>query len=98
MARPWGAWDATIQTTPVVDRHRAAGLYYGWWLLLALAWGQVTSWGILYYGFAVFVGPMERDLGWSRSALTGAFSLALLCSGVAGLGVGWWVDRHGRAS
>ncbi len=71
------------------------GLYYGWVLLLALAWGQVTSWGVLYYSFSVFVAPMERELGWSRAALTGAFSLALLCSGVAGLGVGRWVDRHG---
>ena len=27
--------------------------------------------------------------------MTGAFSLALGCSGVAGLFVGRWVDRHG---
>ena len=70
-------------------------LYYGWVILLALAFGQVTSWGILYYAFSVFVGPMGRDLGWSRAELTGAFSLALLVSGVAGVGVGRWVDRHG---
>ncbi len=69
--------------------------YYGWLILAALSWGQVTSWGILYYGFSVFVAPMERELGWSRAALTGAFSLALLCSGIAGPFVGRWVDRHG---
>ncbi|MGN6564585.1 MAG: MFS transporter [Thermomicrobiales bacterium] len=69
--------------------------YYGWVVLLALSWTQVTSWGILYYGFSVFLTPMGRDLGWSRPALTGAFSLALLVSAVAGLGVGRWVDRHG---
>lgn len=71
------------------------GVYYGWWLLLALSWGQVTSWGILYYGFSVFITPMERELGWTRGALTGAFSLALLCSGLAGPFVGRWVDQHG---
>ena len=71
------------------------GSYYGWWMLGALSWGQVTSWGILYYGFSVFVAPMERELGWSRAALTGAFSLALLCSGFAGPLIGRWVDRHG---
>ncbi|HEY8598399.1 MAG TPA: MFS transporter [Thermomicrobiales bacterium] len=74
---------------------RPRGPYYGWWLLGALSWGQVTSWGILYYGFSVFVAPMERELGWSRAALTGAFSLALLCSGFAGPVIGRWVDRHG---
>lgn len=71
------------------------GLYYGWGMLAALAWTELTSWGILYYSFSVFVAPMQRDLGWSRAALTGAFSLALLCSGVAALGVGRWLDRHG---
>jgi MFS family permease len=70
-------------------------LYYGWVILFALAFGQVTSWGILYYGFSVFVGPMEADLGWSRAALTGGFSAALLASGLAGLVVGRWLDRHG---
>jgi len=38
---------------------------------------------------------MERELSWSRAALTGAFSLALLCSGFAGPLIGRWVDRHG---
>lgn len=70
-------------------------LYYGWVILLALAFGQITSWGILYYGFSVFVGPMEAELGWSRAALTGGFSAALLASGIAGLVVGRWLDRHG---
>lgn len=83
----------------LVSRRPAASpprrLYYGWVMLLALAWGQVTSWGVLYYSFSVFVEPIERDLGWSRTQLTGAFSLALLCSGVTGLAVGRWVDRHG---
>lgn len=69
--------------------------YYGWWILGALSWGQVTSWGILYYGFSVFVAPMGRDLGWSRALLTGAFSLALLCSGFVGPFIGRWVDRYG---
>ncbi len=70
-------------------------LYYGWIILAALAFGQVTSWGILYYAFSVFVGPMGSELRWSRAELTGAFSLALLVSGVTGVGVGRWVDRHG---
>jgi len=70
-------------------------LYYGWVMLLALACAQVVSWGILYYGFSVFLKPIGGDVGWSRAAMTGAFSLALACSGVAGLFVGRWVDRHG---
>jgi MFS family permease len=71
------------------------GFYYGWVMLLALSFTQVTSWGILYYGFSVFLKPMGGDLHWSRATMTGAFSLALATSGVAGVFVGRWLDRHG---
>jgi MFS family permease len=64
-------------------------------MLGAVSVTEVVSWGILYYAFAVFVAPMQADLGWSSVALTGAFSLALLCSGVAAVPVGRWLDRHG---
>jgi sugar phosphate permease len=43
----------------------------------------------------VFLTPMQAELGWSRADLTGAFSMALLLSGLAGIPVGRWLDRHG---
>ena len=46
-----------------------------WALVWALATAQLVSWGILYYGFSLFVVPMESELGWSRTALNGALSL-----------------------
>jgi MFS family permease len=49
----------------------------------------------LYYAFTVFLTPMQVELGWSRAAMTGAFSLALLISGVSGVPAGRWLDRHG---
>ncbi|CAN5628616.1 hypothetical protein BH23CHL5_BH23CHL5_24050 [soil metagenome] len=66
-----------------------------WWIALTLAITEPVSWGILYYAFTVFIEPIERDLGWSRTQLTGAFSLALLTSGVAAVPFGRWLDRHG---
>jgi MFS family permease len=71
------------------------GLYYGWVMLVALAFTQITSWGILYYGFSVFLKPTQRETHWTTAAMTGAFSLALLISGIAGPFVGRWLDRHG---
>lgn len=85
-------------------RHRTArgrvgrwptGLYYGWIIAAVLGATTAVSYGILYYGFSVFVVPMGEDLGWSRSQVTGAFSVALLVGGIAGIPVGRWVDRHG---
>ena len=70
-------------------------VYYGWWMVGALAITETISWGILYYAFSVFITPMEQDLGWSRSELTGAFSLALLVAGFGAVPVGYWIDRYG---
>jgi MFS family permease len=70
-------------------------IYYGWPMLVGVSAAQLVSWGILYYGFSVFITPMELELGWSRVALNGAYSVALFCSGLAALPVGRWVDRHG---
>jgi len=71
------------------------GFYYGWVIAGTLAVTETVSWGILYYAFAVFLVPMQTELGWSTAALTGAYSLALLVSGLAAPVVGRWLDRHG---
>ncbi len=68
---------------------------YAWVIVATLALTETVSWGILYYGFAVFLVPMEREFGWSRASLTGAFSLALLVSGLADSFVGRLLDRIG---
>lgn len=64
-------------------------------MLYGVSAAQVVSWGILYYAFSVFVAPMQAELGWTTVELTGAYSLALLCSGLAAVPVGRWLDRHG---
>jgi MFS family permease len=69
--------------------------YYGWTIVWTLAVTETISWGILYYAFAAFLVPMQRELDWSTAALTGAYSLALLVSGLAAMPVGRWIDRHG---
>ena len=71
-------------------RHRAPSR--AWAIVGALSVTETVSWGILYYAFAVFLLPMQRELGFSTAQLTGAFSLALLISGVAGIGVGRYLD------
>ena len=75
--------------------NRQSKIPYGWLLVLTLAFTETTSWGVLYYAFTVFLKPMQEELGWSRGATTGAFSLALLLSGLAGVPVGRWLDRRG---
>jgi MFS family permease len=78
-----------------VARRGGRTFYYGWVIAATLAVTETASWGILYYAFAVFLAPMQRDLGWSTAAITGAYSLALLTAGLAAPFVGRWLDRHG---
>ncbi len=69
--------------------------YYGWVITFALAVTETISWGIIFYAFTVFITPMEADLGWGRTEMTGAFSLFMIVSGLMAYPVGSWIDRHG---
>lgn len=72
-----------------------AASFPGWRIAWALAVTTTVGYGVLTYGFGVFTLPMEAELGWSRAQTSGAFSLALLVSGLAAFQVGRWVDAHG---
>ena len=58
---------------------------------------QIIGYGTLYYGFAPLADDMARSFGWPVSWIFGAFSLALLTSGLIAPMVGRRVDRHGAA-
>jgi MFS family permease len=77
---------------------RAFNPRYGWTIVAVFAVTETVSWGVLYYAFAVFQVPMQRDLGWSKAELTGAYSLALATSALAAFPVGRWLDRHSPRS
>lgn len=65
-----------------------------WGTVGALSVTETVSWGVLYYAFAAFLIPMHDDLGYSTAQLTGAYSLALAVSAVAGVAVGRYLDRR----
>ena len=58
----------------------------GWWATLAMT--ETTSYGVLAYAFGVFLVPTQDDLGWSRTALTGAYAVAVIVLGVMAIPVG----------
>lgn len=71
---------------------------FPWRFVSAMSFTQLVSYGTLFYAFALFIEPMERDLGWSKAALTGAYSLALVSSAFFAVPVGRLIDAgHGRA-
>jgi MFS family permease len=50
-------------------------------------------WAAMYYLFPALLLVWERDLGWSKTELSGAFTLALAVSAVLAPGVGRIIDR-----
>jgi len=69
-----------------------------WGLISALSTAVLISYGTIFYAFALVIEPMERELGWSKTALTAAFSLALGSSALFSVPVGRLIDLgHGRA-
>ena len=66
-----------------------------WSAVWALSVTQIISWGSLFYAISVLIAPIEREFGWSRDAIVGAFSLSMACSGLAAFPVGALIDRYG---
>ena len=64
-------------------------------VLVVLCVTEIVSWGVLYYAFPVLAPAMSHDTGWSPTALTAGFSVALGISALVGVPVGRWLDRRG---
>ena len=62
---------------------------------ITLAITQLISWGVLYYPFAVVAPPMTRQPGWGVTAVSGAFSVGLLASGLCAHAVAALIGRLG---
>src|SRR5918912_105543 len=75
-------------------RAEPGDLRRAWLIVGSLSVTVTVAYGVLQYAFGVLLPSMQRDLGWSRTELTGAFSTALLVSAGAGLAVGPLLDRR----
>ncbi len=78
---------------------RSAGnprkIFHGWWIVGIVHLFQVVTGGFYGTGLAVYFLPVMRDLGLSRAALSLAFTLRSLESGLDGPLTGYLVDRFG---
>lgn len=51
--------------------------------VVALALAQTLIWACIYYSFPALLLHWQSDLGWSKTELSGAFTVALVASGIA---------------
>jgi len=80
-----------LVTTPLPD----APSRLPWSAVWVLSVTQIISWGSTFYLIAVLIAPLERELGWSRDAIVGAFSVSMVLSGMMAVPAGMLIDRHG---
>lgn len=75
-------------------RH-ASPIFYGWWIVLSGFVISALLGGLMFHAFGAYVVAFERDFGWSRTALSAAFSIQMVESGLLGPAQGWLIDRFG---
>ncbi|HXC88608.1 MAG TPA: MFS transporter [Stellaceae bacterium] len=69
--------------------------YYGWVVLASLCCAGFARQGGATATFSVFVEPLSREFGWSRTAISGAASLGGVLAALLSPVIGPLLDRHG---
>ena len=84
-------------TTAVATASRFSlrSIFYGWRMVAAGVAMQIVVSGLMMQSFGAYVAVLQSDLGWSRAALAGAFSLIHLVGGLSAPLQGWFIDRYG---
>ena len=74
---------------------RLRGVFYGWWMVgltgFLLALMSVTG----FQGLGTFLVALERQFGWSRFAMSGAFALGRVEGAIIGPIEGYLIDHLG---
>ena len=69
--------------------------FYGWVILACLCCAGFSRQGPAVATLSVFVEPLTREFGWSRTALSGAVSLGGILAALSSPLIGPILDRHG---
>ena len=76
-------------------RDRSERVFYGWRIVAAGFFINAFGVGTFFYGFSTFFNPLIAEFGWSRTVMSGVFSLSRLEGGIEGPIAGWLTDRYG---
>ncbi len=83
---------------PVSSRfsvRRVPTVFYGWWIVCAGFVLQGLGSGLLFNSFGAYFVFLQSEFGWSRTVLSGAYSMSRLESGFLGPIQAWLINRFG---
>jgi sugar phosphate permease len=70
-------------------------VFYGWWLVLASSGIQLLSGALWMQSYGAYAVLLQREFGWSKTVISGAFAMTRIESGILGPIQGWLTDRFG---
>ncbi len=77
------------------ETSQSSRLFYGWWMVVVCCITMAVGPILITGTFSIFIKPLAEEFGWSRGAISLAFSIvAFLIAFYAPL-LGWLVDRFG---
>ena len=76
-------------------RARSSKVFYGWWIVAAGFASQAIAAALLQRASGLYVAVLRDEFGWSKAALSGAFSLQQIENGILGPVQGWLIDKFG---
>jgi sugar phosphate permease len=89
------ATSANTAQLPSPHRFLPSRVFYGWYIVAAGFINQAFGSMLLQRSYGAYVVFLRDEFGWSKAALSGAFSLQQIESGLLGPAQGWLVDRFG---
>jgi MFS family permease len=69
--------------------------FYGWIVVVVATFAMFAATLTGGAGFSVFIAPMSRDLGWSRSTLVGALTIGTIVGALLAPFAGRLIDAYG---
>ena len=76
-------------------KNRAEHVFYGWWVVAGGFSIQMLVTSLVLHSFTAYFPLLQAQFGWSRTLLSGAFSLSRAESGLLGPIQGWLIEKFG---
>ena len=95
---PEGAAEGAADGAPPGGGAPAPGrrrVFFGWYIVAAGFLLSALLGGLMFHAFGQYVVVFEEEFGWSRTALSIAFSIQMIEAGLLGPIQGWTLDRFG---
>jgi MFS family permease len=69
-------------------------VFYGWYVVAAVFVIHTVACGLIFYNLSIFLKAFVAEGGFTVSAASNSTALFFVSSGIAGLAVGWLLDRY----